>query len=279
MNTPIHTSRHGIHVVDTGFHRPQFDASYLLTEDGRGAFIDCGTSHSVPRLLQAIEAAGLGPKQIDWLILTHVHLDHAGGAGALLRHLPNARVVVHPRGAPHMIDPTRLIAGATAVYGEAEMARSYGTIVPIPEERVQLAREGHIVQLAGRPLHCLDTPGHALHHICIHDPASDSVFAGDTFGISYRELDSERGLFIFPTTTPVQFDPEALKSSIRRLVALRPDSIYITHFGRIENVAVHADTLIAWIEAMVERALDCAAAEDRHPALVAALDADRKSVV
>lgn len=269
---PATATRQGIHTIDTGFHRPRFDAAYLVVENGRGAFIDSGTSHSVPRLLEATREAGLAPEQIDWLILTHVHLDHAGGAGALLQHLPRARVVVHPRGAPHMIDPARLIAGATAVYGEAEMARSYGTIVPIPEERVVIAREGHVVELAGRRLLCLDTPGHALHHVCIWDAASRSVFAGDTFGISYRELDSEQGPFIFPTTTPVQFDPEALKDSIRRLIALEPDAIQITHFGRIGEPARHARTLIEWIDAMVEQALACADAADRHTALVAALD-------
>lgn len=269
---PVQHPRHGIHTIDTGFHRPQFDAAYLLVEEGRGAFIDCGTAHSVPNLLQAIDTAGLTPAQIDWLILTHVHLDHAGGAGALMRHLPNARCVVHPRGAPHMIDPTRLIAGATAVYGEAEMARSYGTIVPIPQARVDIADEGHVVALAGRELVCLDTPGHALHHLCVWDARSRSFFAGDTFGISYRELDGPDGIFIFPTTTPVQFDPQALKASIRRLVCYQPEAIHITHYGRITTPQRHAETLIEWIDAIVERALGCADAPQRHAALVAALD-------
>ena len=269
---PVQHPRHGIHTIDTGFHRPQFDAAYLLVEEGRGAFIDCGTAHSVPNLLRAIDAAGLTPAQIDWLILTHVHLDHAGGAGALLHHLPNARCVVHPRGAPHMIDPTRLIAGATAVYGEAEMARSYGTIVPIPQVRVDIAAEGHVVDLAGRELVCLDTPGHALHHLCVWDARSRSFFAGDTFGISYRELDGPDGIFIFPTTTPVQFDPPALKASIRRLVSWQPEAIHITHFGRITTPQRHAETLIEWIDAMVECALACTDTPQRHAALVAALD-------
>lgn len=264
---------HGIHTIDTGFHRPQFDAAYLVVENGRGAFIDSGTSHSVPALLAAVADAGLNPADIDWLILTHVHLDHAGGAGALLQHLPNARVVLHRRGAPHMIDPAKLIAGATAVYGEEEVTRSYGRIVPIPAERVDIAdEEGHVVDLAGRALLCLDTPGHAAHHISIWDEKSRTVFSGDTFGISYRELDSENGLFIFPTTTPVQFDPPALKDSIRRLIALQPDGICLTHYGRIGDVERHATTLIEQIDAMVERALACADAPDRHAALVAALD-------
>jgi glyoxylase-like metal-dependent hydrolase (beta-lactamase superfamily II) len=273
MSTSERGPTSGIHTLDTGFHRPQFDAAYLIVEQGRGALIDCGTTLSVPRLLQGIHAAGLAPEAIDWLILTHVHLDHAGGAGALLQHLPKARCVVHPRGAPHMIDPTKLIAGATAVYGEEEMARSYGSIVPVPQERVDLAHDNHLVDLAGRSLRCLDTPGHANHHICIWDEASASVLAGDTFGISYRELDSARGSFIFPTTTPVQFDPEALKSSIQRLLALKPRQILLTHYGVVREPLALGGDLIAMIDAMVERALACAGAHSRHAALISALDA------
>lgn len=194
-----------IHTIDTGFGGAQFDAAYLVVEAQRGALIDCGTSLSVPHLLAAVQAAGLAPAQVEWLILTHVHLDHAGGAGALLQHLPNARVLVHPRGAPHMIDPMRLIAGATAVYGEEEVARSYGQIVPVPAERVVEAADGQPVLLGERVLRTLETPGHARHHLCVWDARSRSWFTGDTFGLSYRQLDSEQGAFILPTSSPVQF--------------------------------------------------------------------------
>ena len=125
----VQTLAHGIHVIDTGFHRPMFDASYLMVENGRAAFIDTGTNHSVPRLLEALQSLGLAPEAVDFVIVTHVHLDHAGGAGLLMQQLPNARLVVHPLGAPHMIDPERLTNGARAVYGEAEVKRSYGSIV------------------------------------------------------------------------------------------------------------------------------------------------------
>ncbi|HBN54507.1 MAG TPA: MBL fold metallo-hydrolase, partial [Stenotrophomonas sp.] len=166
------SEEHAIHVIDTAFQRDHFDAAYLLASGGRGAFIDCGTSHALPRLLAAVESAGLGVDAIDWLILTHVHLDHAGGAGALMQRLPNARLLVHPRGAPHMTDPARLVAGATAVYGEEEMARSYGDIVPVAAERVVVAGDGHRLSLGGRELLCIDTPGHARHHLCVWDAAS-----------------------------------------------------------------------------------------------------------
>ena len=193
----------GIHTIDTGFQRPHFDAAYLVVENGRGAFVDCGTNHSVPAMLRALADAGLEPVSVDWLILTHVHLDHAGGAGELMSKLPNARLVVHPRGARHMIDPSQLVAGAAAVYGDAEMQRSYGMIRAVPAQRVVEARDGHVIDLAGRELVCVETPGHARHHNAVWDERSRSFFTGDTFGLSYREFDTDKGAFIVPTTSPV----------------------------------------------------------------------------
>jgi len=258
---------HGIHTIDTGFQRPRFDAAYLVVENGRGAFIDCGTNHSVPALLHALADAGLEPASVDWLILTHVHLDHAGGAGELMSRLPNARLVVHPRGARHMIDPSQLIAGATAVYGEAEIRRSYGTIRAVPAERVVEARDGHVVDLAGRALVCIETPGHARHHNAVRDERSRSFFTGDTFGLSYREFDTANGAFIVPTTSPVQFEPDALHASIERLLAHDPQAMYLTHYGRVEDVSRLAADLHEQIDAMVAIARSHAGDADRHEAI------------
>lgn len=262
-----------IYTVDTGFQRPGFDAAYLIVQDGRAAFVDCGTSLAVPAMLQGLSKAGLDAEAVDWLLLTHVHLDHAGGAGTLLRQLPNARVVLHPRGAPHMIDPSRLIAGATAVYGEQEIARSYGRIEAVPAERVDIADDGHCVELAGRTLRLVHTPGHAQHHYCIWDARSRSWFTGDTFGLSYRELDSARGAFILPTSSPVQFDPEPLKASVRRMLACQPSAMYLTHYGRVDGVERLAEDLIEQIDAMVAIGRQCDGRPDRHRHLVAALRA------
>ncbi|WP_449465547.1 MBL fold metallo-hydrolase [Stenotrophomonas humi] len=267
------TVAHGIHTIDTAFQRDHFDAAYFIVQDGRGAFVDCGTSHSLPNLLACVRQAGLQPADVDWLIVTHVHLDHAGGAGALMQQLPNARLVVHPRGAQHMIDPARLIAGATAVYGEAEIARSYGQIVPVPAERVVVAEEGHRVLLAGRELLCIDTPGHARHHFCVWDQTSCSWFTGDTFGLSYRELDGDAGAFIIPTSSPVQFEPDAMHASIDRLMARNPQAMYLTHYGRVEDTARLARDLHEQIDAMVAIARQCAALPERHRVLVEALSA------
>ena len=264
----------GIHTIDTALERPGFDAAYLVVGDGRAAFIDCGTGHAVPHLLAALERAGVSPEQVDWLLLTHVHLDHAGGAGQLLQHLPNAQALVHPRGARHLIDPSRLLASATAVYGEEQMLRHHGRVLPVPAERVVLAPDGHIVALAGRPLLCLDAPGHARHHIVIHDAAANVFFTGDTFGISYRELDSAAGAFVLPSTSPVQFEPQPLHDSIRRMTAFQPRAMYLTHYGRVDDVQARAADLHAQIDAMVAIARRHAGLDDsraRHAAISAEL--------
>lgn len=269
----INMNSHGIHTIDTGFVRPQFDAAYLVVHGGRGAFIDCGTNHSVPRLLAALADAGMDTSQIEWLILTHVHLDHAGGAGELMARLPNARLVVHPRGAKHMIDPSQLWAGATAVYGETVMEQSYGRLRPVPAERVVEAPDGHVVDLQGRLLRCIDTPGHARHHLAVYDAHANVCFTGDTFGLSYREFDTEQGPFILPTTTPVQFDPQALHASIDHLVGLKPAAMYLTHYGRVDGVQQLAVKLHALIDDMVAIAQEMVGSEDRHQRLVNALTA------
>jgi glyoxylase-like metal-dependent hydrolase (beta-lactamase superfamily II) len=261
------TTSHGIHTIDTGFVRPQFDAAYLIVENGRGAFVDCGTNYAVPRMLAALDEAGLRPADVDWLILTHVHLDHAGGAGELIAQLPQARLVVHPRGARHMIDPSKLWAGASAVYGEAVMKETYGHLRPIPAERVIEATDGYVVDLAGRPLVCLDTPGHAKHHNTIHDTRANVCFTGDVFGLSYREFDNAGRPFIVPTTSPVQFDQAELHASIDRLVALKPAAMYLTHYGRVEDIDRLAADLHVQIDAMVELANAADKTNGRHDAL------------
>lgn len=266
---------HGIHTIDTGFVQPQLDAAYLIVENGRGAFVDCGTNHALPHLLQALRDAALTPAQVDWLIVTHVHLDHAGGAGQLLAHLPNARLLVHPRGARHMVDPSQLWAGASAVYGDAVMESTYGKPHPVPVERIVQASEGYVAQLAGRPLRCLDTPGHARHHLCVYDERANVCFTGDTFGLSYRIFDTAQGPFILPTATPVQFDPPALHASISRLTALKPDAMYLTHYGRVAGVERLAASLHEQIDALVSIAQTAqqqsTSAAQRHEQMKAAM--------
>ncbi len=262
---------HGIHVIDTGFHRPRFDASYLIVEQGRGAFVDTGTNHSVPRLLAAVDAAGLTRDAVDFVIATHVHLDHAGGVGLLMQQLPHARLVVHARGAPHLIDPSALVAGASAVYGADEVTRTYGKVVGVPAERVLTTEDGMVLGLADRLLTFIDTPGHARHHHCIWDERSRGFFTGDTFGLSYREFDTALGPWLLPTTTPVQFEPEPLRHSVQRLLAFAPERMYLTHYGAIGDVARLGASLLDQLAQMVELGQSLRSHPDRHAALMRGL--------
>jgi glyoxylase-like metal-dependent hydrolase (beta-lactamase superfamily II) len=243
----------GIFCIDTGFHRPRFDAAYLMVQDGRAAFIDTGTNFALARLLGALDALGVQCTAVDWVIPTHVHLDHAGGAGALMRALPAAMMWVHPRGARHMIDPSALFQGAAGVYGEAEVRRSYGELVPVDAARVVTSDDGMTISLAGRPLKAIDTPGHARHHHCIWDERSRGWFTGDTFGMAYPEFHHPtRGPWMLPTTTPVQFEPDALRASIARLVAAEPQGIFVTHYGRVQDIPARAAQLLSVLDEMVE---------------------------
>ncbi len=223
----------GIFAIDTHYVRPRLDASHLIVHGGRAAFVDTGTAHAVPRLLATLEWLGLEPDAVDYVFLTHVHLDHAGGAGQLMRALPRAQAVLHPRGAPHMIDPAKLVDASIAVYGREAYDQLYGEIAPIDAARVVATAPGQRFDLAGRALEIVHTPGHALHHQVVVDLDSASLFTGDTFGLSYREFDVDGRAFIVPTTTPTQFDPAQLRDSIRRLLALRPRAAYLTHYSRV----------------------------------------------
>jgi len=183
----------GITAVDTEYIHPGLAAAHLIVEDGHAAFVDVGTNHSVPHLLAALDVLGVPREAVDFVFLTHVHLDHAAGAGKLLQALPRARAVVHPRGVQHLAQPAKLIAASIDVYGEATYREIYGELLPVDPERMVAMQDGQIVELAGRKLTLINTPGHALHHYCIVDRAHANVFAGDTFGISYRALDTAAG--------------------------------------------------------------------------------------
>jgi glyoxylase-like metal-dependent hydrolase (beta-lactamase superfamily II) len=246
---------HGISAIDSLFHRPMLDAIHLVVEDGKAAIIDTATNHAVPLVLETLALKGISRADVEYLILTHVHLDHAGGAGLLMQQLPNAKLTVHPRGLRHMVDPSKLIAGTIAVYGAEAAQRNYGDIVPVPAQRIVETGEGAELSLNGRVLKFLDTPGHARHHVVIHDTTSNSVFAGDTFGISYRELDAAGREFIFPTCSPVQFDPAAAHVSVDRICALEPPAAFLTHFSRVHDIARLGRDLHRMLTAYEELAL------------------------
>jgi glyoxylase-like metal-dependent hydrolase (beta-lactamase superfamily II) len=261
----------GIITVDTEYARPLQDASHLLIEQGRAAFVDTGVSASVPLLLAALERHDIDVAAVDYVFLTHVHLDHAGGAGLLMRQLPNARCVIHPRGAPHMIDPEKVIAGTEAVYGKEVTRTLYGEVLPIPAGRIDIADDGEWFHLAGRALQAFYTEGHARHHYCLYDPASKSVFTGDSFGVSYRELDTAAGAFIFPTTTPVNFDPVEAHKSVDRVLSYEPAQVFLTHYSGVGQPSALGRDLHAGIDDYVEMAVALKDAPNRSEALHSAL--------
>jgi len=234
----------GISVIDSGYFSKDFAAIYILRQGNEVAIIETGNKYSATNVQKALEMDALSFSDVAYIIPTHVHLDHAGGAGELMNRCQNAQLIVHPRGARHMIDPSKLIAGAIAVYGEANYKKLYGEIIPIDSSRVIEADDNFILDFEGRELKFIDTPGHARHHFCIWDEITGSMFTGDTFGVSYREFDKGNEVYIFPSTSPVQFDPEALIKSIEKLITYRPKRVCLTHFSAIEPTNKVVDQLI-----------------------------------
>ena len=237
MDPVIYDYGWGITCIDTMYVQPGRAACYLIVQDNRAAFIDTGTAHTVPYLLEVLKSKRIPPEAVEFVIPTHVHLDHAGGAGVLMEKLPNATLVIHPNGARHLIDPTKLVMGATEVYGAENFMRHFGEIRAVNKQRVFAAEDQTTIKLASRTLTFIDTPGHARHHFCVYDETSKGFFTGDTFGLSYKELDNKSGAFIMPTTTPVQFDPDAWQSSLDRLLEFCPQNMYLTHFGRVTEIS------------------------------------------
>jgi glyoxylase-like metal-dependent hydrolase (beta-lactamase superfamily II) len=269
--TPARLTRHpdGITAVDTEYIRPGLAAAHIIQHGGGAAFVDVGTNYSVPHLLAGLQELGISTAAVAYLFITHVHLDHAGGAGLLLQSLPNARVVAHPRGAPHLIDPAKLIAASKVVYGEDRYRELYGDLLPIPAERLSTCTDGEKFTLRGRPFQLLHTPGHALHHYCVVDLDHHNIFTGDTFGLSYRELDTAQGAFGVPTTTPTQFDPQQLMASIDRLMATAPVAAYLMHYSRVTGLAAIAASLKSQIPQLAAMAVKHADAADPYAAIYA----------
>ncbi|MCP5159170.1 MAG: MBL fold metallo-hydrolase [Gammaproteobacteria bacterium] len=253
---------HGIYALDSGYIRPQLAAIHFIVENDQVVIIDTASHTSLPRVLEALQVLGLTPANVAYVFLTHIHLDHAGGAGAMMQAFPEARLVVHPRGAPHMVDPTKLFAAVGAVYGQEEADRLYGHPVPVAADRIIAAGDGYIFDIAGRPLLCLDTPGHARHHLCLRDTLSGGIFTGDIFGLSFRELDVDGRPSVIPTTTPTQFDPPVMHDSIDQILSYQPEAVYLTHFAQVREVQRLGGELHRLIDAHVAVAEQ---ARDRGP--------------
>lgn len=250
-----HDLSHQITCIDTQHLRPSAVAAYLIQDGEYAAFVDTGCYLSVPILLKTLEDKGVRRENVLYILVTHIHLDHAGGLGELIKHLPNAKAYVHERGARHMSEPSKLKAGVLEVYGEAFFKQTLGDIVPTPKERIQIPKDGESITLGNRTLTFIDTPGHARHHYCVWDETSSGIFSGDTLGASYREFDTDKGELIFPPTTPVQFDPDAWHNTIDKLLALKGKFSYLTHFSRIPFTAKNAAKLKTGIDNFAKIAL------------------------
>jgi len=250
----------GITLIDSGYMQGGVAAIYLMEQQGKCAIIETGTAHSVPLVLEVLASKGLSTTDVAYVIPTHVHLDHAGGAGELMHHCNQARLLIHPYGARHMINPEKLVTGTKAVYGEEKFNELYGKLRPVDANRVieTAFDEKHRFSLDfnDRHLEFIDTPGHARHHFCVYDKQSKGIFTGDTFGLAYPELMTQQGPFLFATTTPVQFDPDALINSIDRLVSLNPEYMFLTHFGGIHPTPSVVEQLKRTVKKFAEIALD-----------------------
>jgi glyoxylase-like metal-dependent hydrolase (beta-lactamase superfamily II) len=265
MASSIYTSLgFGITCIDAAYVKPGVACFYLMEEGGECAVLETGTCHSVVFLERLLIDRGIAPEQVRYVIPTHVHLDHAGGAGAMMSIFSEAQLLIHPRGARHMSDPERLILGATEVYGEALFRQLYGDIQPIDSSRILQMADGDTVSLAGRQLEFRHTRGHAEHHFCIWDEVSLGWFSGDMFGVSYPWCRFPRGDFVLPSTTPSQFNPEAFLDSLKLLDSYAPQRLFLTHFGELAYSLDKAELL----ERQIQAYCDLARTEPQDAALL-----------
>ena len=264
----------GIYMINSGHgSQPRLAAAYFIVDHGRAAVIDTGGNASVPHILAALAGLNIAPEVVDWVILTHLHLDHAGGAGSLMCAMPHARVAVHPGGARHLVDPAALREKVVAIYGAEQTFRLYGRFTPLDERRIVATRAGMTLPLGERMLRVFDAPGHTRHHIVIWDEVAHAFFTGDAFAVSYREFDVGGRSFVFPATAAGQFDPKAMMDSIERMLAHGPSQMFLAHYGRVAGVERLAGDLCRLIHAQVELARAAyGSGIARHVQILAGLD-------
>ena len=241
--------RESVIPIDCNYVYPGAASAYLMIEGERAAFIENNTTHAVPLLLDALNQAGLSPEQVEYAIITHVHLDHAGGTSALLAACPNATVLAHPKAARHVIQPERLVESSKQVYGPELFEKLYGEIRPVAADRVRTLEDDEELRFGERTLRFMHTRGHADHHFCIYDDKSGGVFTGDSFGIGYAALQFA-GPFLYPSTTPTQFHADEARKSVRRLRDCGATHAYLTHFGAFDDLNSGADQLLYGLDQM-----------------------------
>ncbi len=265
--------KHERHTIDCEPGTPGYVGAYLRIAGDECAFVECYTSHALPHLLGALAAHGRTAADVRYVVVTHAHLDHAGGASALVAACPNATLLAHPRAARHLIAPEKLVASATAVYGEEYFRNVYGTIAPIPEARVRVLEDGDSFALGDATFTAHHTAGHAKHHLVVHDPRTGTVYTGDTFGLVYPSL--QRGkTFAFASTSPTDFDAEAAYTSLDRVLALGEKTASPTHFGDTADVAEVASQVRRFVERSEALVVREAKVDDALEACTRRIEAD-----
>ena len=204
-------------------------SAYLVAAD-EPALVETGPQTSSKAVLRGLQALGYGPADLAHIVVTHIHLDHAGGVGTIARRFSNATVWVSERGAPHLADPSRLVASTERTYGAERMRQMFGSVEPVAAERLHAIEDGDEIALGGRTLGVMYTPGHASHHVALHDSATGAVFAGDALGVHLPDVGVLR-----PATPPPDFDPALACESIERIRG-RGDLLLLSHFGPVQEV-------------------------------------------
>lgn len=220
-----------VFTIDCNYILPELACAYLVIEGNEASFIENNTTKAVPILLSELKKHNISKENVKYIIITHVHLDHAGGTAALLEECPNATVIAHPRAAPHLVSPQRLIESAKQVYGEENFLKLYGDIKSVPENKIYIPYDGETIRWGSRYLKFIYTRGHANHHFVVYDSLTNGVFTGDSFGIGYPYLQKGSSPFLFPSTTPTDFDPIEAKVSLQKIKDTEAEKAYLTHFG------------------------------------------------
>ncbi|MDI2586816.1 MBL fold metallo-hydrolase [Psychrobacillus sp. NEAU-3TGS] len=226
---------------------------YVIQEEEL-TIVETSASPSIKYVKEGLKVLGISLDEVKYIIVTHIHLDHAGGAGLLMQDCPNAKVVVHPKGARHLADPSRLITGAKAVYGD-KFSGLFEPILPIAEERLIVKGEGETLEIGPNcQLLFLDTPGHANHHFSIYDPISNGMFTGDTVGVRYPQLVPDNVHLFLPSTSPNQFNPDAMQRAMDGMEEMQLDTIYFGHYGMTNDPAEVFRQVSTWLKVYVDEA-------------------------
>ncbi|PLR97465.1 MBL fold metallo-hydrolase [Bacillus sp. T33-2] len=264
MKMPVEIAENVFLIDDFDLQMEERTGTYVLNEE-QLTLIETSASPSIPYVLKGLEALGFSPVQVNYIIVTHIHLDHSGGAGLMLKHCPNAKIVVHPKGARHLADPSRLVAGARAVYGD-KFDELFDPVLPVPEDRIITKADRDTLEIgAGCTLSFYDTPGHANHHFSIHHMSLNGLFAGDTAGIYYPQLHRAGIELYLPSTSPNQFDPEKMLKSLALYKDLAVEKIFFGHFGMSVNTEEVYRQISWWLDVFVK---------ESQSALLVAMDAN-----